>query len=306
VFVGIALYLAATFLFTAMGALIRYLGTRVPVGEVVFARSLFALIPLLIWLAWSGEIVAALRMRRPWRHLTRGISGVIAMFANFAGLARIPLAEATAIGFATPLFTVGLAAMFLGEKVRAFRWGAVAFGFLGVLVMLTPYLGHVEANAGSALGAAFMLAGAFLVSVAMTQVRSMSTTETTASLVFSFSVVSTLAGLATLPWGWIRPDMTDALVLIGTGVVGGMAQIAITESYRHAPASLVAPFAYTGMLWSIAIGFLAFGEVPLPIVLVGAAVVVAAGLLVIWRERRLGLDRTAEKLADTPPGPAAV
>jgi drug/metabolite transporter (DMT)-like permease len=115
-----------------------------------------------------------------------------------------------------------------------------------------------------------------------------------------------LAGLATLPWGWIRPDMIDALVLIGTGVVGGMAQIAITESYRHAPASLVAPFAYTGMLWSIAIGFLAFGEVPLPIVLVGAAVVVAAGLLVIWRERRLGLDRTAEKLADTPPGPAAV
>jgi drug/metabolite transporter (DMT)-like permease len=303
---GIALYTVATLLFTIMGALVRYIGLRVPIGEVVFARSLFALLPLVTWLLWRGEIRTALHTKRPWRHVTRGVSGVIALVLMFAGLARLPLAEATAIGFATPLFTVVLAAIFLGERVRLFRWSAVGVGFAGVLVMLTPYLGHVDANADSALGAGLTLVGAFLVSIVMTQVRAMSRTETTASLVFSYTAVATIGGLATIPWGWIVPNFADALVLVGIGICGGIAQIAITESYRHAPASLVAPFAYTGMIWSIVIGFAAFGEVPPVVVLVGGALVMAAGLAVIWRERRLGLDRTKEKLADTPPGPAAV
>jgi drug/metabolite transporter (DMT)-like permease len=307
IYLGVGLYTVATLLFIVMGALVRYLATRgVPLGEVVFARSLFALVPLMAWLAWRGELPGALHTKYPWRHLTRGLIGMSAMVATFAGLARLPLAEATAIGFATPLFTVVLAAIFLHEKVRGFRWTAVGVGFAGVLVMLTPYIGHVEANAESALGAALSLAGAFLVSVVMTQVRAMSKTETTASLVFSFTAISAVCALATLPWGWTVPNATDAMVLVASGIVGGVAQIAITESYRHAPASLVAPFAYTGMIWSIVIGFAVFGEVPQLIVLVGGAVVMAAGLAVIWRERRLGLDRTKEKLADTPPGPAAV
>jgi drug/metabolite transporter (DMT)-like permease len=307
IYLGVALYTVATLLFIVMGALVRYLSTHgAPLGEVVFARSLFALVPLMVWLGWRGEIPGALHTKHPWRHATRGFLGVCAMVANFAGLARLPLAEATAIGFATPLFTVVLAAIFLHEKVRVFRWTAVAVGFGGVLIMLTPYIGDVEANAVSAFGAALCVVGAFVVSVVMTQVRAMSRTETTASLVFSFTAISALCGLMTLPWGWTLPNATDAIVLVASGVVGGIAQIAITESYRHAPASLVAPFAYTGMIWSVAIGFAVFGEVPQAVVLVGGAVVVAAGLAVIWRERRLGLDRTKEKLADTPPGPAAV
>jgi drug/metabolite transporter (DMT)-like permease len=307
IYLGVGLFTVATLLFIVMGAFVRYLATRgVPLGEIVFARSLFALVPLMAWLAWRGELPGGLRTKHPWRHVTRGLIGVCAMVATFAGLARLPLAEATAIGFATPLFTVVLAAIFLHEKVRVFRWTTVAVGFVGVLVMLTPYIGHVEANVESALGAALSLAGAFLVSVVMTQVRAMSKTETTAALVFSFTATSAVCGLATLPWGWAVPNAADAIVLVACGVVGGIAQIAITESYRHAPASLVAPFAYTGMIWSIVIGFAVFGEVPQLIVLVGGAVVVAAGLAVIWRERRLGLDRTREKLADTPPGPAAM
>lgn len=307
IYLGVGLFTVATLLFIVMGALVRYLSTEgVPLGEVIFARSLFALVPLLLWLGWRGEIPDALHTKHPWRHVTRGLLGVFAMVANFGGLARLPLAEATAIGFATPLFTVVLAAIFLHEKVRVFRWTAVAVGFVGVLIMLTPYVGHVEANAVSALGAALCIVGAFVVSVVMTQVRAMSKTETTASLVFSFTSIAALCALVTLPWGWTLPDPTDAIVLVACGVVGGIGQIAITESYRHAPASLVAPFAYTGMIWSIVIGFAVFGEVPQLIVLVGGAVVVAAGLVVIWRERRLGLDRTKEKLADTPPGPAAV
>jgi drug/metabolite transporter (DMT)-like permease len=305
VFLGITLQLGATFAFTVMGALVRFIGERVPLGEQIFTRSFFALIPLVLMLLWRGEMASAVRTKNPFGHLRRGLTGVTAMVCMFAALARLPLVDATAIGFATPLINVALAAAFLGEKVRVFRWTAVAVGFIGVMVMLSPHFFGVERDETSAAGALLALAGAFLTAAAMTQVRHMSATESTASLVFSFSLIATLASLATIPWGWIKPSPMDSLILFLTGIVGGIAQIMITESYRHASAGTVAPFSYTSMLWSIAIGFFVFSEVPEPIVLLGAALVIAAGLFVIFRERSLGIDRTLEREAETPPvGPA--
>jgi len=305
VFLGIALQLGATFSFTVMGALVRFIGERVPLGEQIFARSFFALIPLVAMLVWRKELASSVRTKNPLGHVRRGLTGVTAMVCMFAALARLPLVDVTAIGFATPLINVALAAVFLGEKVRAFRWSAVAVGFIGVIVMLSPHLFGVERQETGAAGALLAVAGAFLTAAAMTQVRHMSATESTAALVFSFSLISTLASLATIPWGWIKPSPVDSLVLFLTGIVGGMAQIMITESYRHAGASTVAPFSYTSMVWSIAIGFVFFGEVPVAVVLLGAALVIAAGLFVIFRERSLGIDRTLEREAETPPaGPA--
>jgi drug/metabolite transporter (DMT)-like permease len=227
------------------------------------------------------------------------------MFLNFAALALLPLADATAIGFATPLISVALAALMLGEVVRIFRWSAVCVGLVGVLVMLSPHLGRGATEAASGLGALLALAGAFVVALAMTQVRHLASTETTGSLVFYFSVVCSLGGLATLPWGWIVPSPGDLAALIATGILGGVGQMLITESYRHAPAAVLAPFAYTAMIWSVAIGYFWFGEVPEPVVLAGAGIVIAAGLVVIFRERRLGIERAAERRAGSPPsGPA--
>lgn len=305
VFLGIALQLGATFSFTVMGALVRYVGGRVPLGEQVFTRSFFALIPLVAMLLWRNQLASAVRTKNPFGHVRRGLTGVIAMVCMFAALARLPLVDATAIGFATPLINVALAAIFLGEKVHVFRWTAVAVGFVGVMVMLSPHLFGAERETTSAAGALYAITGAFLTAAAMTQVRHMSATETTASLVFSFSLIATLASLASIPWGWIKPSPMDSLILFLTGIVGGIAQIMITESYRHAGAGTVAPFSYTAMLWSIALGFFIFGEVPEAIVLIGAALVIAAGLFVIFRERSLGIDRTLEREAETPPaGPA--
>jgi drug/metabolite transporter (DMT)-like permease len=303
-FIGIGFLLVSTLAFTIMAAFIRYLGGRVPLGEVVFARSFFALIPLLGMLQWRGELRSAFRTRNPTRHVTRGLAGIAGMFSNFAALARLPLADATAIGFATPLINVALAAIFLGEKVRIFRWAAVFVGFLGVLVMLSPHLGGAERNETTAAGGLFAIAGAFLVSAAMTQVRQMSRTETTASLVFSFTVLSTIAGLATITWGWIKPTPWDSVVLVAIGVFGGIGQITITESYRHASAGTVAPFSYMSMIYSLLIGYFFFAEVPEVIVLMGAALVVIAGLFVIYRERELRIDRTRERKAETPAGSA--
>lgn len=300
---GIALVLAATLSFTLMAALVRFLGQDIPLGEVVFARSFFAFIPLLAMIAWRGELGTALHTRHPWAHFSRSAVGAFAMFLNFAALALLPLADATAIGFAAPIFTVVLAAFFLGEVIRIRRWSAVGAGFVGVLVMLSPFIGTTQHGEDAALGALLATAGAFTVAVAMTQVRHMSKTESTSSLVFYFSLTCSLCGLATIPWGWVTPSLSEFGLMVAMGLLGGLGQILITESYRHAAASVVAPFSYTAMIYSIVIGYFAFDEIPEPIVLVGAAIVIAAGLFVIWRERKLGLDRSEEKRAiATPPG----
>jgi drug/metabolite transporter (DMT)-like permease len=301
VFLGIALQLGATFLFMLMGALVRYLGDRIPIGEQIFARSFLALIPLLIMLAWRREIRSALKMKSPARHFTRALTGIAAMILMFLGLQRLPLADSTAISFVAPLFNVALAAIFLGEVVRFWRWSAVVVGFIGVLVMLSPHLGAGEMTSSAAVGAIMTLVGAFFVAAAMTQVRAMTSTETTASLVFSFQIFATVVGLLMLPWTWIVPSAGDAMALLGIGVFGGIAQILLTDSYRHAPASVVAPFSYTAMIWATVLGYFMFNELPDATVLTGAAIVVSAGLFVIFRERALGINRQKEKEAQSPP-----
>jgi drug/metabolite transporter (DMT)-like permease len=206
---AILIKLLSVLLFAVMSALVRFLGDAIPVGQVVFFRSLFAIVPVVLIYSWRGEIGAAVRTGRPFGHLTRGVISVASMFLNFAALARLPLVDATAISFAAPLVTVALAAIILHERVRAYRWSAVAVGFAGVMVMLWPYLdvksllgaGSIETTVGAAcaLTAAFTNAGAVI------QTRRLTDSETTASIVFYFSLICTLAGAATLPFVWVTP-----------------------------------------------------------------------------------------------------
>lgn len=302
---GIALQVGATFLFTIMSALVRIVSDHVPTGEVVFSRSFFALFPLLALLAWRGEISAAVRTAHPLGHIARGTIGVCAMTLTFSALARIPLADATAIGFAAPLLTVVLAALVLREKVQIYRWAAVVVGLGGVVVMLWPYMHGSFDTPGKLAGALFALMAAGCTAGAMVQVRRLTQTETTAAIVFYFQALAAVAGLATAGWGWVLPSGREAVLLVMIGFVGGIGQILLTESYRYAPASVVAPFAYSAMLWSLLLGFILFAEVPPLLVLLGGTVVIGAGLFVIWRERQLGIDRTRAEAASTPPaGPA--
>jgi len=306
VFKGIALQIGATFLFTIMAAMVRIVSERVPTGEVVFARAFFALFPLMALLAYRNEISAAVRTAHPVGHVVRGTMGVCAMGLGFAALARIPLADATAIGFTAPLVTVALAAVLLGETVRMYRWAAVAVGLCGVILMLWPHLGGGFDTRAHMIGAICALVGAFFTAVAMTQVRRLTATETTAAIVFYFQALAAVAGLATAAWGWTLPSLNDAGMLFAIGIIGGIGQIMLTESYRAAPASVVAPFTYSAMLWSLLLGFVLFSEIPPLLVLVGGMIVVGAGLFVIWRERQLGIDHTEADAASTPPsGPTA-
>lgn len=300
-FAGILLQIFAMLCFTSQGALVRYLGDRVPLGEIVFSRSLVGLIPLMLWLAWQGRFAEMWRTSNLRAHVTRGVVNLGGMFCNFASLARIPIADATALGYATPIFTVILAAAFLGEVVRMWRWLAVFVGLAGVLLMLSPHLGQGTWDNESALGALFALSAAFLFGVAMTQIRHMAAKETTGALVFFYSLTGMAVSFTTIWWGWVLPQGFDLVALLSLGLLGGMAQILMTESFRHAPASVLAPFAYTSMIWAVLIGFFWFGEVPAAVVLAGAAIVIGSGLFVIWREHKLGLDRKRAATTAEPP-----
>ena len=300
---AILVKLVSVLLFAVMSVLVRYVGERVPVGQVVFFRSAFALLPVVAIYGWRGELVAAVRTARPFGHFARGLISVLGMFLNFAALARLPIADATALSFAAPLITVILAAFVLKEHVRHYRWTAVGIGFVGVIVMLWPYLdvGHVAATTASTIGAICAIGAAFTNAGSVIQTRRLTDSETTSSIVFYFSLICMVAGLATLPFAWYQPTLPELIALMSIGVLGALSHIMLTESYRYAAASVVAPFDYTALLWAFLFGYWVFGEVPTVHVFVGAGVVAASGLFVIWRERQRGIERLRTSAIEGPP-----
>jgi drug/metabolite transporter (DMT)-like permease len=302
---AISIKLLSVLLFAMMSALVRFVGESVPLGQLVFFRSAFAIVPVVAIYAWRGELAGAVRTGRPLGHVTRGLISVASMYLNFAALARLPLIDATAIGFAAPLITVGLAALVLKERVRFYRWSAVAVGFIGVVVMLWPYV-HVGAlvsagSTASTVGAACAVTACFTNAGSVIQTRRLTDSETTSSIVFYFSLICMFAGLASLPFAWRSPNAVELIALISIGVIGGLSHILLTESYRHAPASLVAPFDYVALLWAFLFGYMLFGEIPDFYVYAGAPIVVASGLFVIWRERELRRERLAQERRRTTP-----
>lgn len=296
---GILLKILSVCVFVAMASLIKTTAPRIPPGEAVFFRSFFAIPVIVVWLLWRHELSTGLRTANPMGHVWRGIVGTSAMGLGFAGLGLLPLPEVTAIGYAAPLLVVVFAAMFLGENVRIFRLSAVALGMAGVLIVLSPRL-SVDATAidvSETLGAVVVLGGAVFAALAQVFVRKLVQTERTAAIVFWFSVTAATLSLVTLPWGWVVPSPRDAGLLIVAGVLGGFGQILLTSSYRYADASLIAPFEYTSMLLALGVGYFIFDEVPSGVMLLGALLIIAAGVLIIWRERQLGLERSRQRKA---------
>ncbi len=300
---GVALKIISTIVFTLMSTLVKLASADYPIGEIMFFRSFFALIPVIVWMVARGIFPAALYTTRLHRHFFRSLAGAGGMFTGFTALALLPIADATAIGYASPLMTVVLAVIFLGEKVRIYRWSAVAVGFIGVLVILSDYVGPEAAGVreASTVGAVIAVASAFLGATASTQVRAMVHTEAPSTIVIYFSLFCALAGLISIPFTpWSLPGWSDAAMLVSAGILGGIGQITMTQSFRHADASLIAPFDYTSMIWALIVSLVVFNTWPSGIMLVGTAIVIGAGLFVIYREHRLGIQRNRSKQAQTP------
>jgi len=305
-FKAIGFKLISALMFAALSAFVRQLSEAIPVGQLVFFRSACAIPPVLLIYAYRGELASAVYTSRPLGQLGRGALSVGGMFTNFSALSRLPLADATAISFASPLITVALAAVILKERVRAYRWTAVLVGFAGVIVMLVPHfdVGHYAAAGAAAaatIGSLLALVSAFCNAGTVIQTRRLTQSETTSSIVFYFSLVTALAGAVTLPFAWHTPTGSEFLMLVAMGIFGGIGHIFLTESYRFATASVIAPFDYSAMLWALMLGYWMFGELPSALVYVGATIVAGAGLFVIWRERQLGLPRVREAEAPRRP-----
>lgn len=295
---GIIFKVMSVCMFMGMASLVKAASVDVPPGQAVFFRSFFALPIILGWLAIRHELRDGWKTKNPMGHFWRGLVGTSAMGLGFTGLGLLPLPEVTAIGYAAPLLVVVFAAMFLNENVRAFRLSAVAMGMVGVLIVLSPRLSvGASLNHSETLGAIVVLMGAVLAALAQVFVRKLVATETTAAIVFWFTITSSVMALFTLPWGWVMPTWQIAAMLVMAGFLGGIGQIFLTSSYRYADASLVAPFDYSSMILALLIGYFIFDEVPTGTMLIGAGIVIAAGVLIIWRERKLGLQRAQQRKA---------
>lgn len=289
---GIGLKIASVTIFVGMSTLIKA-AEGIPLGQLIFFRSFFAMLAILLYAGCRGQLPGVLYTRHGFGHFWRGTIGVAAMSLSFLALTILPLPEAIAINYASPLIAVILSWLILHEVVRLYRWSAVFIGLIGVLIIIWPRMtlftaGHVGQN--EAIGAMAALAGAAMAAVAMLLVRRLVQTERTTTIVIYFSLASSVIALVSLPFGWATPTWPQLAMLIGAGVFGGVAQILLTQSYRHAPMSTIAPFEYTSMLLGLVIGYMIFGDIPTYEMLLGSLIVMGAGGYIIYREHQLAIE----------------
>ena len=275
--------MAGLFLFGVMEVLIKWKVADYPVHELVFFRAVFGLIPCFV-MVWQAGGLKTLKTKRPGEHFLRSLVGLSAMWLVFSAYETMNLADVGAILFAAPLFLTAMAGPVLGETVGARRWSAVLVGFIGVLLIIKPGTTALQPAAIGALGAAFLFA------VAMTLMRRLGTTESAATITFYLSVFITLVSLvliATL--GWVAPTPGDFLVLAMIGLVGGTAQLFLTQSLRLGEAAVVSPLRYTSIIWAVLFGYIFWDALPDALVVAGLAIVISSGLYILHRETRLAI-----------------
>src|SRR5882762_3738143 len=227
---AVSLKLLSSMMFALMSAQARYLGEAFPVGEVVFFRGVFALIPIVMFFGYRRQLRGSLKTNRLSAHIIRGLFSLVGTFCSLAALARLPIADVTAIAFIAPLITVIFAALVLKEQVHVYRWSAVAVGFGGVILMLSPYLSnHAALSTSMMLGLAFALTNAVSSGGATIQIRRLTSTETSSAIVIFMTLIVMAVSLLTAPFGWRLPaTLSELLVLVGIGVTGGLGQMLFT------------------------------------------------------------------------------
>lgn len=279
---GIALRLLTALLLALMFALVKLAADRgVHLVESLFYRQIGSAL-CAVGLVAAGPGFASLRTRRVGAHVGRMALGITAMALNFLAMILLPLAEATAIGFTVPIFSTVLAALVLGERTGRWRWGAVAAGFAGVLLIVQPGSGSVAVG-----GVAVALVAALLTAAVTVVIRRLGATEKASTTVFWFAFSSLVPlGLLMLAFGRAHDPATWA-ILAGLALAGGLAQLSLTQSLRLAPVALVMPMDYTSLLWATLLGAWLFADLPAAGTWLGAPVIVASGLVILWREHHL-------------------
>jgi drug/metabolite transporter (DMT)-like permease len=281
--------LAASAVFTLGSALVKALTVDFPVLEIVMFRSIVGFVALLPMIVRGGGL-SALKTRRPVGHVMRTVYGFIGTVTSVYGFGVLPLVTVTALGFAMPLFLTIVSVPLLGERVGPRRASAVLVGLAGVMVMLRPW--HVDATSMPLGAVAIVLAGVFTWSLSMINIRQMGDAgERNVTIVAWYSLgTAALAAFGCIT-DWVTPDPWQLATLVGAGLMSGLAQWLMTEGYRAAETTLVAPFEYGAIIYASVLGIAIWGEWPDVWSLLGIAVLIASGLYIWHREVTLGLRR---------------
>ena len=280
---GVAYMCAGVLLFVIGDALSKDLVTNYSVPQIAFVKSMATLIVLLPWIM-RANTRTRLKTSRPWMHLMRAAFGLAEMACFLLALRTIPLADATAIYYAAPLIATALSVMVLREHVSVQRWGAVAVGFVGMLIILQP-----EASLGLGLGTVYITMGMVLYATLMIVNRVMGASETTTSMVLYAVISETIVMGALAPFFWTPMSLFDALHMAALGLVITLGIFAFTRAYMMAPVATVAPFDYTALIWAVLFGFMFWGELPALAVWLGAGLILMCGLYVLYREHIEGV-----------------
>lgn len=295
VLVGLGLRLLATALLATMAALVKLAETRgVSLAETMFFRQTFAVPIVVAWIA-AGPGLRSIATKRIGAHVWRTAVGLVGMVFTFGTVLLLPLAEATTLQFTVPIFATILGALVLKEPTGWHRWGAVLVGFLGVLIVARPGTGHFPL-----LGTVVGLTSALMVAIVSILLRQIGRTESASTTVFWFSVLSVPPlGVAYL-FTFQPHDALTFVLLACIGVVGGLGQLAITASVRFAPVSAVVPMDYSSLVWGTLYGWLLFGALPGATTWIGAPIIIASGLYIVYREHRRRVREKADRAVGTP------
>jgi drug/metabolite transporter (DMT)-like permease len=289
---GIGYRLASVAALSTMGALIKLAEMRgASLAELLFFRQSMA-VPVVLLATHSGPGLASLKTRRFLAHVTRTMIGLASMVFMFGTLLILPLAEATTMQFTAPLFATVLGALALREPTGLHRWAAVVLGFIGILVVTQPGSGHIPL-----LGATTGLIAASLAATVSILLRRLGQTEPATTIVFYFSLLSVPVLLPFLIF-YVKPhDAFTWATLVGVGLFGGLGQIAMTRSLTLAPVAVVVPMDYSGLIWATLFGYVLFGALPSVSTWLGAPIIIASGLYIVWREHRRARELTVSATA---------
>ncbi|MEP3638999.1 MAG: DMT family transporter [Paracoccaceae bacterium] len=282
---GIGLRVLATFLLASMSACVHAAAKQAALGQIVFYRSLFALLPILIYAFWVTPNFASLKTKHPMQHLTRGVFGAVTMVLAFLSLAYLPVASATALAYLVPIISLPLAAHLLHERIAKPLFFAVIIGFVGVLLIVAPAFDTPDLNRSILTGTAAGIGYAIFMAILRVYIKRMTDTETPVSIAFYFALICTVLSVFAAPQTWPSVDSATLVALIGAGILGGLGHIAATEAVARAPLSVLAPFEYLGLIWAIGFDIFLFAQFPTLVTLMGCVLITAAAVFVLFNKR---------------------
>ena len=265
--------------FSLMDVLVKW-SEAYPIGQVLFFRGFFGVIPIL-FLIPRERFIDFYKTTRPLLHFKRCLSGLIALVSIFIALRNLPLATVVSITFAAPIFTTIFSIFLLNEKVGLYRWLAVLVGFAGIIVITEP--GFSSLNFYYIYPIIFCL-GLSYVAIA---IRKLSSTEPVWLISFFFSFSIAILGLLSFFQGWVMPNLLDLFLLSMVGILGGLANLWLSQSYKLSEVSLVTPLKYLALVFAIIFGYFIWQEIPTLKTLIGALLVILSSLIIFRREMTL-------------------